>query len=194
MRKLPKVLSEGEQAALLGSFDLGTEAPTKVRNWAWTVLLLETGLRVAESVALLNEHLSLLEGWFVVREGKGAKDRTLYLSDPAHEAVCRWLKVRGQKIGGGTGAAGRPVFCTTRGTSVSPRYLRDMLKRHAERAGVRELEKVSPHTLRHTFATNLLRRTNNLRVVQEALGHESITTTQVYTHVTNEDLRRAMCG
>lgn len=189
VRQLPKVLTPAERARLVGTF---TRAPTSVRNRAWVVLLCETGLRLAESVALRWEHLDLRERTLVVREGKGSKDRLLYLSDEARRALLDWREAREEALGQVAGP--EPVFCTLAGGELSPRYLQRVLKRKAREAEVQEASRVSPHTLRHTFATTLLRRCGNLRLVQEALGHDSILTTQIYTHLTNADLRQAMLG
>lgn len=98
----------------------------------------------------------------MVREGKGAKDRTLWISDDLRDLIGEWLERR---------PASEWLFPTREGTQLDTRYLRATVKRYAEKAGIPEWEKVSPHTLRHTFATDLYRETKNIRLAQKALTH-----------------------
>lgn len=146
-------------------------------------VMLEAGLRSGELVALRPEHLDMLTCRLNVREGKGAKDRTLWISDDLRNLVGRWLELRPQS---------EWLFCTRGGERVLTRYLRTMVKRYAVRAGVSEARRVTPHVLRHTFATDLLRETKNIRLVQKALGHSDVSTTMIYTHVFDEELEKAL--
>lgn len=180
-KKLPKVLSEEEQDGFLAQFN--TRWPTPHRNLCLVRLMLEAGLRVGEVVALKPDHLDMTTCQLMIRNGKGAKDRTLWINDDLRDLIGEWLPRRPES---------EYLFPTRHGTRVSTRYLRSMVKRCARKAGVSEAERVSPHTLRHTFATNLLRSTKNLRLVQKSLGHSSIQTTQLYTHIADDELEDAM--
>lgn len=182
-KKLPKVLTEAEQEALLDQLNPRYQSPH--RNLTMLRLMLATGLRAGEVVALRPEHVDLDTCRLIVREGKGAKDRTLWFSDEIREAVEEWLERRPES---------EWLFPTRDGGQLSTRYLRAMVSRIAEEAEIPEADRVSPHTLRHTFATELLRETKNLRLVQKALGHASIQTTQVYTHIVDEELEDALRG
>lgn len=181
--KLPKVLSEEEQERFLAEFN--TRYVTPHRNLCLVRLMLEAGLRVGEAVALRPEHLDLETCRIIVREGKGAKDRVLWISDDLRDLIADWLERRPES---------EWLFPTRKGTQVQTRYVRAMVKRTARRAKVQEAERVSPHTLRHTFATDLYAETTNLRLVQKALGHASIQTTQIYTHLADGELADAMRG
>lgn len=180
---IPKVLTEKEQQDLLDQLNTRYQSPH--RNLVMLRLMLDTGLRAGEVVALRPEHLDLETGRLVVREGKGAKDRTLWFSDEVAELLEEWLGRRPESD---------YVFPTRDGGQMSTRYLRKMVKRLAREADVAEAERVSPHTLRHTFATDLYRETSNLRMVQKALGHADLSTTQIYTHIVDEELEEEMKG
>lgn len=182
-KKLPKVLTEAEQEALLDQLNPRYQSPH--RNLTMLRLMLATGLRAGEVVALRPEHIDLDTCRLIVREGKGAKDRTLWFSDEIREAVEEWLERRPDS---------EWLFPTRDGGQLSTRYLRAMVSRIAEEAEISEADRVSPHTLRHTFATELYRETKNLRLVQKALGHASIQTTQIYTHIVDDELEEALRG
>ena len=202
-RKLPEVLTEEELAALVRQAN--RRSPTGTRNLAMLLCMGRCGLRVGEVVALQTKDVTdhTLHVW----RGKGAKDRTVPLDPQTAQAVDAWRTVR-KALGirtrtlfttitdrkeGEAVIAGRAVDATTRaGKPVSPVYVRQMVRRYGERAG---LEKdVHPHTLRHTAATTWLRQGFNLREVQKLLGHSSPATTEVYTHVFDEDLQRKQEG
>lgn len=184
-RRLPKVLTEDEQRAMLDTFNARYRTPHRDRTMIETALA--TGLRAGEIVALKEEHVELdaTGGRLMVREGKGAKDRVVYFGPEVRDALREWMD-----------RDDRPdseyVFCTRTGRSVSTSHLRRVVKRASRDAGVAEAERVSPHTLRHTFATDLYRETKNLRLVQKALGHASIQTTQIYTHVVDDEMESAL--
>jgi len=181
-RKLPKVLAEDERGRLLAQFNTRYASP--LRNLCMVRVMLEAGLRAGEVVALRPEHLNMMTCRLMVREGKGAKDRVLWISDDLRDLIGRWMARR---------PAGSPwLFPTRTGRQIETRYLRSMVKRAAKRAGAQEWEKVSPHTLRHTFATDLLNETGNIRLVQKALGHASLATTMIYTHVSDRQLEDAL--
>ena len=180
-RRLPKVLSASETASVLAQFN--TRYPTPLRNLCLVRIMLEAGLRVGEVVALKPEHLDMTTCKLVVREGKGAKDRVLWVPDDLRDLVGAWLERRPESVW---------LFPTRDGGQVSTRYVRQMIKRVARKAGVSEVDRVSPHALRHTFATDLYAETTNIRLVQKALGHSDLSTTMIYTHVFDADLEEAM--
>lgn len=180
-RKLPKILTEAEQRALLDQFN--TRYPTPHRNLCLLRLMLEAGLRAGEVVSLRPEHLNMTTCRLVVREGKGAKDRVLWIEDDLRDLIGEWLERRPESPW---------LFPTRNGTKIQTRYLRALVKRLAKRAEIAELKRVSPHTFRHTFATELYRDTQNIRLVQRALGHADLTTTMIYTHIVDEELEAAL--
>ncbi len=180
-KKLPKVLSEEERAQLLAQ--LNPRWPTPHRNLCMVRLMLEAGLRVGEVVALQPEHLDMTTCRLLIREGKGAKDRVLWIGDGLRDLIGGWLERRPESPW---------LFPTRDGGKVSPRYMRALVKRMARKAGVSEAARVSPHTLRHTFATDLYADTTNLRLVQKALGHSDVSTTMIYTHVHDGELEAAL--
>lgn len=186
--KLPKVLSEDEQRRFLAEFN--TRYVTPNRNLLLCRLMLEAGLRVGEVVALRPEHVDLETCRVMVREGKGAKDRVVWVTDDLRDEITGWLERRAEWLE--EPEACRWLFPTRHGTQVLTRYVRAMVKRVAQKADVQEAERVSPHTLRHTAATDLYRETQDLRLVQKALGHASIQTTQIYTHLVDGELEAAM--
>lgn len=180
-KKLPKVLSAEERAALLAQLNPRYQSPH--RNLVMLRLMLATGLRAGEVVALRPEHIDMRTCKLIVREGKGAKDRTLWISEELRDELGEWLDRRPES---------EWLFPTRDGGQLATRYLRALVSRLAKRAEIAEAERVSPHTLRHTFATDLYRETKNLRLVQKALGHSSIQTTEIYTHIVDEELEEAL--
>ena len=180
-RRLPKVLSQEEQSRLLAQFNV--RFPSPHRNLCMTRIMLEAGLRVGEAVALKPEHLDMTTCKLMVREGKGAKDRVLWIGDDLRDLIGTWLERRPESVW---------LFPTRAGTQVQTRYVRQMVKRVARKAGVSEVDRVSPHALRHTFATDLYAETTNIRLVQKALGHSDLSTTMIYTHVFDSDLEAAL--
>jgi integrase/recombinase XerD len=180
-RRLPKVLTPDEQRALLAQFN--KRYASSQRNRLLIELMLRCGLRCGEAIALKTEHLDLVTCRLIVRQGKGRKDRTLWFDDAVHDLIVRWLERRPPSDW---------LLPTRHGTQLNCRYVREMTKRRALSAGIPEGNMVSPHTLRHTFATDLLRETKNIRLVQKALGHANLATTMIYTHVADEELEKAM--
>lgn len=163
---------------------LDIEIPSH-RNVCILRLMLEAGLRVGKVVAFRPEDLDMTTCSLAVREGTGSKDRALRISDVSETKSARGSSVRPN---------GPSLSPTRDGNQVQTRSMRAMVKRLARQAEVDEWERVSPHTLRHTFATDLLRETKNLRLVQKALGHADISTTQIYTHIVDEELEQALPG
>jgi len=183
-RKLPEVLTATEQAALLAQPN--KRYPTGQRNHAMLQLMLDTGLRVSEACALRWKDIDVATGQLMVRQGKGSKDRTLWIGDVDLAMLQSWRERQARDV------AGSPehVFTTLDGNPVSPRYVGAMVHRLTARAGIEK--SIHPHTLRHTFATDLYRQTKDLLTTAEALGHASVATTEVYTHLVNDEVRDAM--
>ncbi|MCE9634008.1 MAG: site-specific tyrosine recombinase XerD [Methylophilales bacterium] len=181
-RSLPKSLTEEEVEALLNQPD--ETQMLGLRDRAMLETLYATGLRVSELVGLKVTEVSLQEG--VVRAtGKGSKTRLVPLGEEALDWITRYLKESRPQILGGQ--LSESLFVTQRGDSMTRQAFWYLIKRHAKLAGV--AKPMSPHVLRHAFATHLLNHGADLRVVQMLLGHADISTTQIYTHVARERLK-----
>lgn len=182
-RALPKSLSEQEVEQLLVVPDHATALGC--RDYAMLETLYATGLRVTELVGLSMSQLNLAAG--VIRiMGKGGKERLVPLGEAAIEALNAYLrKGRGAILRGRVSAA---VFVSTRGTSMTRQAFWQIIKRYARQAQIST--PLSPHTLRHAFATHLLNHGADLRSVQMLLGHRDLSTTQIYTHIARERLKR----
>ena len=183
-RKIPEVLTTEEQAALLRQSN--PRYPTGERNRLMISLMLNTGLRLSEATGLHWRDVDLNTGKVMVRQGKGAKDRALWVGEDDLRLLRRWRERQANEIAG----APSHVFTTLKGTPVSNRYVQEVVKRLAVKAGI--AKDVHPHILRHTFATDLYRQTTNIRLTQKALGHANLSTTQIYTHIVDEELEGAL--
>ncbi len=181
--KLPTFLSSREIELLLAA-PVG-DGPTEVRDRAMLELLYATGLRVSELVNLTARTVNLDAG-YLLTFGKGGKERLVPLGDAAIGAVRRYqLEVRHKMERSG----GRDeLFLTRLGEGMSRQAFWNMVKKRASQAGISR--SISPHTLRHSFATHLLENGADLRSVQIMLGHADLSSTQIYTHVTRERLKR----
>jgi integrase/recombinase XerD len=182
-RPLPKSLTETEVESLLEAPDL--DDPEGLRDRTMLELLYATGLRVSELVGLCPEQVSLTQG--VIRViGKGGKERLVPMGDEAQS----WLERFSRE--GRPGLLGarlcQHLFPTRRGQGMTRQAFWYRVKKHAESAGIDKT--ISPHTLRHAFATHLLNHGADLRVVQLLLGHSDLSTTQIYTHVARERLQK----
>ena len=185
-RRLPDTLTVEEVERLLDATDTSS-AP--VRDRALLELLYAAGLRVSEAIGLDVEDLSV-NGGFVRVIGKGDKERLVPIGEVAIDAVGPWLDdVRPTLLARAHVAPlrGGPLFLGPRGGRLARQQAWGAVRGAAQRAGL--AARVSPHTLRHSFATHLLAGGADLRVVQELLGHASISTTQLYTHLTGERIR-----
>jgi integrase/recombinase XerC len=172
--RLPRVLSKGEMASLL---EVRAETAVDRRDLAVLELLYAAGLRVSELCGLDRGDIDLRRRTVTVL-GKGGKQRRVPVHDAAVDALRGWFDDGRDQMGGPPEAA----FVNRRGTRLGPRDVRRILDRRA-------VSPTHPHALRHTYATHLLDGGADLRVVQELLGHSSLATTQVYTHVSKERLR-----
>lgn len=180
-RRLPEVLSTEEIDRIIETFDAGTELG--VRNAAMMEAMYSCGLRVSELVGLKLGDLFFDDG-FVRVIGKGDKQRLVPVSGEARERIKAWLAVRD---GRGTTDV---LFLNVRGKGLTRVMVFTILKEAAAAAGIEK--RVSPHTLRHSFATHLLEGGASIRQVQELLGHESIMTTEIYTHLDTAHLKRTI--
>ncbi len=173
-RKLPSTLSEKEVEALLSAPNRSTALG--LRDAAMLELLYATGLRVTELVQLKRSQWH--DGWLIVT-GKGGKDRLVPYGDQAGRTCNQYLRTRTDfEVS---------MFLSKRGTAMTRQNFWYRIKQYAKRAGVKR--HVSPHTMRHAFATHLLTHGADLRAVQAMLGHSDISTTEIYTHVARERLR-----
>lgn len=191
-RRLPKSLSIDEVEALLNAAggDTASDGPLWVRNRALLELLYSTGARISEAVGLDLDDLDT-HARSVLLRGKGGKQRLVPIGRPAIAALDAYL-VRSRPGLAQRGRGSAAVFLNARGGRLSRQSAWQVLQDTAERAGISSA--VSPHTLRHSFATHLLDGGADVRVVQELLGHASVTTTQIYTLVTVHALREVWAG
>ncbi len=181
--RLPGTLTEAQVEALLAAPD--TDEPLGLRDRAMLELLYASGLRVSELVTLKSVHVGLSENVLRIT-GKGSKGRLVPFGVEASDWLTRYLgQARAQILGGQVSDA---LFVTGRGDAMSRQMFWKLVKKYALHAGI--TQHLSPHTLRHAFATHLLNHGADLRVVQMLLGHADISTTQVYTHVARERLRQ----
>lgn len=181
-KRLPKVLSVTEVEKLLGGPD-GVTAPGS-RDKAMLELLYATGIRVSELVSLKVADVNLSTG-FLRCMGKGSKERIIPIGSLAQQTLLHYLRFgRPQFVRASDSSA---LFLNHHGEPMSRQGFWKILKKYSRNAGI--ISEITPHTLRHSFATHLLERGADLRAVQEMLGHADISTTQIYTHVTRSRLK-----
>lgn len=176
-QQLPKYLNEEE------AHDLIESAKGNLRDYAILRTLAYTGLRVGELCNLEIEDIDFSEGVIHVRSGKGDKDRIVVLEEGTATALKNYLALR-YKMGVKT----QKVFISRKNLPISPLSVERIVKKYSKQAGI--LKKVTPHTLRHTLATTLLNHGADIRFIQTLLGHASVSTTQIYTHLDNENLKK----
>ena len=180
-KHLPNCLNEDEVEALLNAPDLST--PSGLRDKAMLETMYSSGLRVSELLKLEKGQVNLSKGIITVF-GKGAKERKVPIADYAVEFIKQYIKdVRNKSENKGS----KYLFLSRKGEPLSRIYFFKQVKKYSEQAGI--TTNVSPHTLRHSFATHLLNHGAQLRIVQSMLGHTNIATTQIYTHVSSEKLK-----
>ena len=182
-RRLPKTLGEGDVGQLLEAPDTGT--PLGLRDKAMLELMYASGLRVSELVLLQLPQVNLDHGVVQVT-GKGGKERLVPMGELAMDWIRRYLTEA--RPGLSQGLASDWLFITARGEPMTRQNFWHLIRRHALTGGVHA--PLSPHTLRHAFATHLLEHGADLRVVQSLLGHADLSTTQIYTHVTRARLQQ----
>ena len=184
-KKLPEVLSIEEIDAMIGQIDMSK--PEGHRNRAIIEMLYGSGLRVSELTELRLSNIYREEGYMRIL-GKGNKQRLVPISPVADEQFGYWLQDRSKLDI--KPEASDIAFLNHYGRQLTRAMIFTIVKRLAEAAGIRKT--ISPHTLRHSFATHLLQNGADLRIIQQLLGHESIVTTEIYTHVDIQDLRDAV--
>ncbi|MDR2192053.1 MAG: site-specific tyrosine recombinase XerD [Endomicrobium sp.] len=177
---LPGMLSFAEVETLLSSVNAPNE--TCARNRAMLELLYATGLRVSELINLKFFNINIRDGFLRV-VGKGSKERIVPFGDKAKDFLCKYINARKQKTQDGDN-----VFITRLGKKISRVEFWRQLKNIAVKAGINK--NITPHTLRHSFASHLLSGGADIRFVQEMLGHSSIATTQIYTHLDNSKIKQ----
>ena len=181
--KLPKILSMEEVDLLLEKPNRKT--PLGLRDAAFLQLLYATGLRVSELVSLPLNNINL-EAWYLIAYGKGSKERLVPIGETAQIFIREYLEHSRPKILGNRQSS--YLFITRRGKPLTRQAFWKLIKKYTLLAGISK--NVTPHTLRHSFASHLLERGADLRSVQMMLGHVDISTTQIYTHVTTERLKK----
>ena len=179
-RKIPSFLSEKEVEALLETPSVDEQYG--IRDRAILEVVYGAGLRISELINLNLTDLNLKGGWVKVL-GKGSKERIV----PLGREACRWVRIYLRKRRIET-TDKLSLFCNRYGKRLSRQACWKIIKKYSQKAGI--TKKISPHTLRHSFATHLLSRDADLRFVQELLGHTNISTTQIYTHITQERLKK----
>ena len=181
-KKLPSFLDQDEMKALIAAPD--PETFLGLRDRALLELLYSTGMRLSALVELNCDALDLIGEVVKVRE-KGKKERILPLGSYAVRAIRNYLRKYPRNLVRGSS---RPLFINNSGGRLTGRRIRDLLNKYIKKAAIKK--HVSPHAIRHSFATHLLDAGADLRAVQELLGHASLSTTQVYTHVSRERLKK----
>ncbi len=178
-----KTMSEGHVEALLNAPDV--ETPLGLRDRAMLELMYASGLRVTELVTLKSVHVGFKEAMLRVT-GKGSKERVVPFGEEAHAWLMRYLREARPALLAGQSTD--DLFVTARGEGMTRQMFWVIVKKHALAAGIIKLP--SPHSLRHSFATHLLNHGADLRAVQLLLGHADLSTTQIYTHVARERLKK----
>lgn len=173
-RKLPKTLDVDQ---INGFLEAGTSSPLEIRDLAMFELFYSSGLRLSELTALDMTDLDLSDRSLIVRSGKGGKSRILPIGSKAVIAINNWLQERSKLCA----VDNVPVFVTTKGSRLGQRSIELRLSLWCKKKGLDQ--HIHPHMLRHSFASHLLESSQDLRAVQELLGHSNISTTQIYTHL-----------
>ena len=173
-RKLPKTLDVDQIKSLL---EAGANSTIEIRDLAMFELFYSSGIRLSELAQLNLTDIDLTDKSLMVRSGKGGKSRMLPIGSKAVVAINTWLEHRIKSITSTETA----LFISTRGTRLGQRSIELRLKQWCKKKGI--AENIHPHMLRHSFATHLLESSQDLRAVQELLGHSNISTTQIYTHL-----------
>lgn len=182
-RKIPEILNIDEQEQLLKIFN--KRYYNSRRNHTMIKLFLNSGLRISEMVDLKWKCINLMTGQLKVVQGKGNKDRIIWINDIMLEELQAWREDQCKKLGAPT----EYVFSNREGERLVERDVREMINKYSMKA---LNKKVNPHTLRHSYATDLYRETKDIRLVQKALGHADLSTTMIYTHIVDDELENAL--
>lgn len=183
-KSLPKSLNETEVEDLINAVDFETiddnlnKKKMRLRNKLILTLLYSSGIRISELVSLLAKDIDFYERTMRIR-GKGEKDRVVLFDDRAKDLIEEYLNLEDSKSS--------YIFTNRYGKPLTPRYIQIMIKDYAKIAGIKK--KVTPHVLRHSFATHLLKNGVDIRVIQQLLGHSNLSTTQIYTSVDMETIK-----
>jgi len=180
-RKLPVVLDEAEIKQMLNVFN--KRYISSFTNYLVLRMMAETGMRISEVINLQLEHVNLSTGRILINQGKGKKDRIVFINNGLLDSLISYLE-RTKK--GNTGL----VFTTRTGGKLDQNNVNRMIETYRIKAGIEK--HISAHTFRHSYATALLRETGNLSLVQRVLGHEDISTTQIYIHLCDKDVEEHM--
>lgn len=167
-----EILSVGELETLLSC--VGTSCPTAVRNSTLITVLYRSGLRIGEALGLVEKDIDYGCPALRVLRGKGGRARTVGIDAASMKTICRWADLRRRVVGSSRG----PLFCTLQGRPLSPSYVRRVLKRKADEAGI--TKRVHPHGLRHTHAAELASEGVPINIISKQLGHSNIATTSHY--------------
>ncbi len=181
-RKLPSILVEDEVISLIEAPNINTDLG--LRDRAMLEVLYGSGLRVSELVQLKMAQINLTDG-LIRTIGKGAKERVVPMGEPCVDWVKNYINASRPRVL--RGRLSDFVFVTNRGTAMSRQSFWNIVQRYVQIAGIKK--RVSPHTIRHAFATHLLNHGADLRSVQLLLGHSDLSTTQIYTHIAKERLK-----
>ncbi len=181
-RKIPEILNLDEQEKLLKIFN--KRYFNARRNYIMINLFLNTGLRLSEMLDLEWKDINLMTGQLKVVEGKGNNDRILWINDKMLQELCNWREDQAEKIG-----KTQYVFSTREGKRLKDSDIRQMVYKYSEKS---INKRISPHILRHTYATDFYRETKDIRLVQKALGHADLSTTMIYTHIVDDELENAL--
>lgn len=182
-RKIPEFLTEEEQDQLINVFNV--RYFNSFKNRTMIKLFLALGLRLSEMINLRWKDINLMTGQLKVVEGKGVKYRILWISESIIQELRVWKERQVEKLG-----ICEFVFTTSSKKKLDDRNIRRMVGEYSEKSGI--TKNVSPHTFRHTFASDLLRSTKNIRLVQKALAHEDLSTTMIYTHIVDDEFENAL--
>ncbi|EJT6154949.1 tyrosine-type recombinase/integrase [Clostridium perfringens] len=182
-RKIPEILDMQEQKQLLNIFNI--RYFNSRRNKVMIELFLCTGLRLSEMLDLQWKDINLMSGQLKVVQGKGKKDRILWINEDMLNILRNWKIEQSNKYG-----VVDLVFCSRNKKRLDDKGIRKMIETYSIKAGINK--HITPHTLRHTYATDLLRETKNIRLVQKALGHADLSTTMIYTHIVDDEYEDAL--
>jgi site-specific recombinase XerD len=179
-RKLPEILTVEEVKNLLNTFNKRYDA--SYNNYIIIRLQVELGLRISEVLSLTVENIERMSGKVMIKEGKGMKDRVVYMNQNLLEEVNKFLDKMNRTSG--------LVVRTRTGSKIHTNNVNRMITTYSKKTGIEK--EITSHNLRHTYATHLLKETGNLSLVQKVLGHEHISTTQIYVHLFDKDVEEGM--